>query len=188
MARHCSIACSTSRSTSFGDGPVGDAFSSSADEVSTALRMAACSVGSLSSRYSATWVSVTRRRSGRNESEVSERRKDGEREDAERDDGGRAEPERLEARGRQEQRRQRAGDDNDGAPQRQLQAPAVADPADDVDELLRRSDPLYPSSMSAFSLSERIHPLRPLAGLNPPVGYLKTSRSRLPRPGCRCST
>ena len=55
--------------------------------------------------------------------------------DAERDDGGRAEPERFEARRREEQREQRAGDDDDRAAQRQLHAPAVADAADDVDEL-----------------------------------------------------
>ena len=43
-------------------------------------------------------------------------------------------------------------DDDHGAAQGELQAPAVADAADDVDELRRdRSDPLIPSSMSAFS-------------------------------------
>ena len=41
----------------------------------------------------------------------------------------------LEARGRQQQRRGDAGDDDDRAAQRQPQAPAVPDAPDDVDEL-----------------------------------------------------
>ena len=63
IARHRSIACSTSRSTSLGEGPLSFASSVNA-ELSTALRMAACREGSHSSRYKATWESVTRRRIG----------------------------------------------------------------------------------------------------------------------------
>src|SRR5206468_153405 len=60
----------------------------------------------------------------------------GDGDDAERDDRGRAEPKRLEPRRGEEQREDGAGDDDHRAAQRELQAPAVAHPADDVDELV----------------------------------------------------
>jgi hypothetical protein len=50
ILRQRSIACSTSRSTRRGDGPVAEASASSAEEDSIALRIAAWSVGSHSSR------------------------------------------------------------------------------------------------------------------------------------------
>ena len=57
------------------------------------------------------------------------------RQDAEGDDRGGAEAERLEARGREQQREHGAGQDDDCAPQGEPEAPAIAHPTDDVDEL-----------------------------------------------------
>jgi hypothetical protein len=99
----------------------------------------------------ATWLSVTRRWSGRTRTDIGQGPENSEGNEPERDDGSRAETQRLEARRRQEQGQQGPANDDNDATQGQLHAPAVADPANDVEKVGTMGGPAVAVKHSAFS-------------------------------------
>ena len=90
--------------------------------------------------------------------------------------GRRAEAERFEARGREQQREHRAGDDDHRAAQREPHAPPIPDPADDVDELC----PMV--HVAALPNANRLHPASA-----PGARLKRRERIRNPRPPNRRS-